>query len=198
MSVGAVSCYSRADDWSMKLKLDLHTHCREATGCSTPTLDIARMIVAAVKAKGLDGLAITEHYTSAYGYGVRDIVERHLGNAILVIPGQEVDRVFLGVERALFHVVELFLPGDLTFRFIAHPGHPLVKDLDSRIDDTIHGIELRNPSHDREMDQKHIRHLAEKHNLLLLTNSDAHDLGDIGAYHNEIDIERLCERVRAR
>jgi PHP family Zn ribbon phosphoesterase len=37
--------------------------------------------------------------------------------------------------------------------------------------------------------------LAKKHDLLLLTNSDAHSLADIGHYHNEIDIEDLCSRV---
>jgi PHP family Zn ribbon phosphoesterase len=41
-----------------------------------------------------------------------------------------------------------------------------------------------------------IRELAEKHDLLLLTNSDAHSLADIGTYHNEIDIEVLCARAR--
>jgi len=35
-------------------------------------------IVAAVKAKGLDGIAITEHYTDSYGYRVKEIVDGHL------------------------------------------------------------------------------------------------------------------------
>jgi hypothetical protein len=51
-----------------KLKLDLHTHCREATACPTPTLSTVKRIVAAVKSRGLDGVAITEHYTERYGY----------------------------------------------------------------------------------------------------------------------------------
>jgi len=179
------------------LKLDLHTHCREATACPTPTLDITRRIVAAVRARGLDGIAITEHYTAKYGYEVREIVGRYLGGEIVVIPGREIDNMFLGVEKGLFHVVELYLPGDVTFRFVAHPGHPYVRDLDSHIDGSIHGIELKNPLHGGEMDEEEIRSVASKHDLVLLRNSDAHALGDIGTFHNEIEIEELCVRAGA-
>jgi histidinol phosphatase-like PHP family hydrolase len=180
------------------LKLDLHTHCREATGCSTPTLEIVKQIAAAVKIRGLDGIAITEHYTKAYGYEVKQIADRYLDGEIMIIPGQETDKVFLGIERGVLHVVELYLPGDVTFRFIAHPGHPYVKDLDSLIDDGIHGIEFGNPLHDEDMNKARIRELAEKHDLLLLSNSDAHELSDIGKYHNEIDIEELRARAVRR
>ena len=178
------------------MKLDLHTHCREATACPTPSLDIVKDIVAAVKAKGLDGIAITEHYTAAYGHEVKAIVDHYLNGEILVIPGQETDKVFLGVNKGVLHVVELYLPGDVTFRFVAHPGHPYIVDLDSHIDGTIHGIELRNPLHDDEMDEKEIRQLAEKHDLVLLANSDAHTLGDIGIFYNDVEIEELCARAR--
>ena len=171
------------------MKLDLHTHCGEATALYNPTVDIVKRIVAAAKAAGLDGIGVTEHYDRSYGYKVRQIVEHDLNEDILIIPGQEID-------KGLLHVVVLYLPGDVTFRFIAHPGHPPVDDLDSQIDDSIHGIELNNPMHDDEMDQALIRELADRHNLILLTNSDAHFLSDVGKYHNEIEIEELCARAR--
>lgn len=177
------------------MKLDLHTHCREATACPRPTLEIVKEIVAAVKSRGLDGIAVTEHYTQAYGFEVKEMVDRFLNGEIIVIPGQEIDRMFLGVDRGVLHVVELFLPGDVVFRFIAHPGHPQIRDLDSLIDDDIHGIELRNPNHDHRMDEARTRELAEKHDLILLANSDAHNLNEIGKYHNEIDITELCARA---
>lgn len=180
------------------MKLDLHTHCREAVSCPNPTPDVVRRIVAAVKNRGLDGIAITEHYTGAYAYEVKEIVHSHFNDEILIIPGREIDRVFLKVEKGLFHVVELYLPGDVTFRFIAHPGHPHISDLGSHIDGNIHGLELRNPEHDDEMDEAMIRALAEGHDLLLLTNSDAHALADIGTYYNEVDVEELCARARGR
>ncbi len=178
------------------MKLDLHTHCREATACPTPTPEIVSRIVAAVKARGLDGIAITEHYTHTYAYEVRDIVREHFDNEVLIIPGKESDRVFLGIDKGLFHLVELHLPGDVVFRFIAHPGHPHIRDLGAHIDGNIHGLELRNAMHHDDLDEEMIRRLAREHDLVLLSNSDAHSLRDIGYYHNEIDIEKLCWRAR--
>ncbi len=171
------------------MKLDLHTHCGEATALYNPTLDIVKEIVAAVKGRGLDGIGITEHYNKAYGYKVQEMVIHHFDDEILIIPGREID-------KGLLHVVELYLPGDVTFRFIAHPGYPQIRDIEAQIDDDIHGIELRNPLHDDEMDEERIRELADKYGLLLLANSDAHFLDDIGKYYNEIDIEELCARAR--
>lgn len=180
------------------MRLDLHTHCREATACPDPNPSIVERIISAVKEKGLDGIAITEHYTESYGYAVKDIVHRYFNDEILVIPGKEIDRVFLGIEKGLFHLVELYLPCDVTFRFIAHPGHPHIVNLGAYIDGDIHGIEVGNPSHDHDMDKVMIRALAKTHDLVLLTNSDAHALDDIGAYHNEIDVEDLCLRAKRR
>ena len=173
----------------VKLKLDLHTHCGEATSLYTPNLDIVKRIVAAVKARGLDGIGITEHYNRTYGYKVREMVEHELNNEIVIIPGQEMDKGSL-------HMVVLYLPDDITFRFIAHPGYPPVRDLASHIDGSIHGIELKNPLHYDEMDEELIREVAEKHNLILLADSDAHFLSDIGQCYNEIDIQELCDRAR--
>jgi len=179
------------------VKLDLHTHCREATAGATPTPAIVKRIVAAVKARGLDGIAMTEHYTDSYGREVKEIVERHLDGAIVVIPGKELDMMLTGREMGVIHVVELCLPGDVTFRFIAHPGYPYVRDLDSHIDGSVHGIELGNAAHRDDMDEQEIRRIAKKHNLLLLSNSDAHDLRDIGTFFNEIEIEELVARASA-
>lgn len=171
------------------MKLDLHTHCGEATSLYTPTLDIVKRIVAAAKARALDGIAITEHYNRAYGYKVKEIVEQQFHDELLIIPGQEID-------KGPLHVVVLYLPDDTTFRFIAHPGYPPVKDLASAIDDAIHGLEVRNPTHDDEIDADLVRRLAEERQLLLLSNSDAHFLSDIGKYYTEIELEELCARAR--
>ncbi len=174
--------------WAGRLKLDLHTHCGEGTSYDDPTIDSVGEIVAAIRSKGLDGIGVTEHYNKVYGFKVKAIVDRHFSGEVLIIPGSEVD------YRRL-HVVELYLPGDLTFRFVAHPGHPGVADLSLLVDDSIHGIELRNPAHDYEMDEAAIRSAARQHDLLLLQNSDAHYLNDIGRYCNEIKIEQLRARA---
>jgi len=110
---------------------------------SNPTPDIVRRIISAVKARGLDGIAVTEHYTATYACEVRDIVHRHFDDEILIIPGKENRPGLHGNRQGLFHLVELYLPGNTVFRFIAHPGHPHIKDLGSHIDGNIHGLELR-------------------------------------------------------
>ena len=132
-----------------------------------------------------------------YTLAVKKAIRTQFDGKVVVVPGQEVARTLSGREPGVIHVVELYLPDDLIFRFIAHPGHPYVKDLSQYIDKGIHGIELKNPLHDGDgLTEKQIEELAEKHGLILLTNSDAHRLEDIGTYHNEIEIEELCALAR--
>lgn len=172
---------------TLRLRLDLHTHCGEGVNRTAPTVELVGEIVCAVKARGLHGIGITEHYNKDWGFKVRQMVESHFAGEILIIPGQEID-------RGRLHVAVLYLPGGLTFRFVVHPGHPKV-DFNSLIDGSIHGIEIRNPAHDHEMDQAAIRRAAKEHDLIVLQNSDAHYLSDIGRYFNEISIEELCARA---
>ena len=47
------------------------------------------------------------------------------------------------------------------------------------------------------MSEEMIRQLAGKHDLMLLTNSDAHSLSEIGSLYNELDLEELAARARA-
>jgi len=164
------------------------------------TLDIVKKIVAAVKDRGLDGIAITDHYAKAFGYEVKEMVDHHLDGEMTVIPGQEIDKIVPAINRGFFHahIVELYLPGDVTFRFMAHPDRWDIDKLDPVTYDSIHGIELKNPNYKYEMDEAKIREVAEKHDLLLLTNSDAHFLSDIGTYYNEIEVEELCARARSK
>jgi PHP family Zn ribbon phosphoesterase len=171
------------------MKLDLHTHCGEATCRSAPNRDAVKKIIAAARARGLDGIGITDHYRKAFGFKVKEIVDRCFDGQLLIIPGEE-------INKGSLHVVLLYLPGGVTFRFVVHPGYPKADDFSTEIDDSIHGIEVRNPMHDHEMDKAAIRKVARKHNLLLLRNSDAHSLRDIGKYYNEITIEELCARAR--
>ena len=171
----------------MKLKLDLHTHVYEATGFAPLTVDIVGKIVAKIKARGLDGIAITDHqgYDSSYAYRVREMVERDFNGEVLIIPGQELDIKFN-------HEVELYLPNNLTFRFLAHPGDPFPTE--PIIIDNVQGIEIKNREH--FIRKQKVMELAEKHDLLLLSNSDAHYLDDIGVYYNEIDLEELYARAK--
>ncbi len=167
-----------------KLKLDLHTHCFEAMGVANPAIESLRTIVGVVKAKGLDGLAITEHNDPHLGWEAKRIVDEHLKGAIIIIPGQE-------IEIFGRHIVELYLSPDLTFRFLAHPGYG---NEGIEIDEDIGGIELENQVHNFRINKKWVGEMAGRYNLVLLRNSDAHRLEDIGFYYNEIDLEDLYLR----
>lgn len=168
----------------MKLKLDLHTHCWEATRYAPPSLDIARRIVNQIKEKGLDGIAITEHHSSKYSYTMKELIAQ-VAPEVIIIPGQEID----GPWKE--QVVELFLPDGATFRFWAHPFRLDYTDLHYHIRGPVQGIEIDNPMHTWHLDRPAIREYAEKHNLLLFSNSDAHYVEDIGRFHNEIDLAEL-------
>ncbi|MDY6967423.1 MAG: PHP domain-containing protein [Spirochaetota bacterium] len=179
----------------MLLKLDLHTHCYEATESSS--IETVEKIINAVKASGLDGIAITEHADKNYAYKVKEIVEDYFNNEILIIPGQEIytDLVYI-------QVVELYLPGDVTFKYIPHPYH--IYDFFRYFNGhsyMIHGIEIDNYQHDWEMkklNKDRIYQLAEEYNLMLLSNSDAHSLNNIGRYYNEIELEELYRLVEKK
>lgn len=168
----------------MTLKLDLHTHLFEATGRWLDD-DLVREIVARVKAKGLDGIGVTEHEFKSYGFQFQEIANRCCNGEVLIIPGQE-------ISAWPVEIVELYLPGDRVFRFIAHPGFPPTDF--SRMAPQVQGIELHNALHGWQMDQERIRAVAREHDLLLLSNSDAHSLDDIGQHYNELSLEDLLAR----
>ena len=169
------------------MKLDLHTHCHEAMRFTRPTIRVVEQIITVVKEKGLDGIAITDHVNKDYAYQVREIVEQSFGNEIIIIPGQELDRVYQ-------HVIELYLPDNSVFRFIAHPGYPTTYWTNNIAD--IHGVEINNGNY--LINQEAVRDLADKHGFILLSNSDAHNLSNIGLYFNEIKLEELCAKANGQ
>lgn len=177
----------------MRLKLDLHTHCLEATGFAPPTVEIVAKIVATVKERGLDGIAIVEHDNREYGFKVKEIVERHFGNEVLIIPGREVEVGYDQYEQ----MVELCLPDNTLFRFWVHPAYPAYYPRGFACVGGIHGIEVANGAHDAQMNKPALMKVAEKYNLITLSNSDAHHLEDIGRHYNEIDLEELSAYVRS-
>jgi len=174
----------------MKLKLDLHTHCFEALYVPSSkwiTPIIVGKIVASVKAKGLDGIAVTEHQQKEFGFVAKSIISEQFNNEVVIIPGREI--YLHGI-----HVVELFLPNKTTFRFIPHPTY--LEHLENNFDfSRIHGIEIDNHCYDQHIDKPGVRAIAEKHNLLLMSNSDAHDINNVGHYYNYIDLEDLFNRA---
>jgi len=165
----------------MKLKLDLHTHCYEALGFPEPGIEVVKIIIDTVRAKGLDGIAITEHQSKRYGLQTKEIIDAYFPNKIIVIAGQEIS----SFDQ---EIVELYLEEGMVFRFIAHPIslYNLSKERYK-----VQGIEIKNNLHRDEMHTEAILEIAKRENLLPLTNSDAHFLRDIGKLYNYLDIEGL-------
>ena len=167
----------------MKLRLDLHVHYIEATGFIQPTTASVAQLIDTVKTRGLDGIAITDHkgYSPDFAHQVKDIVEHEFNSEILILLGQECD---VGTE----HVVEIYMPENRVFRFLAHPVHLPVEDYIAK---DIQGVEINNGQYG--IDEHATREYAQEHKLLLLSNSDAHLLDRIGGSYNEIDLDDMLK-----
>lgn len=167
----------------MKLKLDLHTHCWEATNFAYPSVEIAAKILDRVKDRGLDGIAITEHVDLRYAQQMKKIIDENFPDCgLIIIPGREVNQTW-------HHVVELFLDENTVFRFLAHP------DFRWPMPDNIQGIEIENGMHVGQINKALVQEMADKQDLLILRDSDAHYLKDIGYFFNEISLEELHARA---
>jgi histidinol phosphatase-like PHP family hydrolase len=171
---------------SVKLKLDLHTHVFEEFVPLAPRLITVKSvfrIVEKIKSAGLDGVAITEHGNKEFGYRVKEIVDDQFKGEVLIIPGKE-------IEEYSIHFIELDLSpdGKKTFRFLAHPGYP--SELPQQVA-RFGGIEIENAMHNWHINKAAVREFATKNKLILLHNSDAHYLRDLGKCYNEIALEDL-------
>ena len=107
----------------MKVKLDLHTHVREAFNFQPPSVSIAEKVVAQIKSSGIDGIAITDHNNKDWAFELRDLVEQHYPGEVIIIPGWEVEVRPASNPFDEYQVGELFLPEGGVFRIYSHPGY---------------------------------------------------------------------------
>jgi hypothetical protein len=168
-----------------KLKLDLHTHCNEATGFQRPDERIATLIAQQIRARGLDGIAVTPHNEAEYAFLLQEVMARCHPD-LVIIPGKE-------RRWDMEHVVELFLPDGAVFRFIAHPGN-LWGARNLTPADGIHGIEIANGL--QFVHEEKVRAFATENDLIMLSNSDAHTIPDIGYHYSKVDLAELSARAR--
>jgi len=165
------------------LRLDLHTHPLEAILFGPITREVVAEIVHYAHLRGLDGIGATEHHSTEVGYEIKRLVEQFFPGQLVVIPGQE-------VEVDSHQEVELYLPGGRVFRFLAHP----VADREFEGFDRVQGIEVDNGLHSH-IDAARVEAVAKQHDLLLLSNSDAHSLAAIGQLSTEVAWEDLMGRA---
>ncbi len=178
----------------MIVRLDLHTHIWEASGFQPPSLEWAERVVKQARAKGIDGIAITEHRNREPGFTYKRLIEKHFPGELLVFPGWEIEVRPASDYFASYEVGEFLLPNGGVFRNYCHPGHP---SRSIEIED-VQSIEIDNLLHNWHIDKPRVRAVAQEHGLLLTRVSDAHRLEEIGANYVEVDLEELLQRAKPR
>jgi hypothetical protein len=177
----------------MKVKLDLHTHVWEASGFAMPTVQHVEHVLSIIRARGLDGIAITDHHHREFADEFKAIVDRHFPGQAIILPGREIE---IRPEHDYFNeiqVCEIFLDDGSVFTSYCHPGHPGPRVV---VLDGMGGIEVENAIHRWHIRKDDVKRAAREHDLLELAVSDAHRLEDIGRHFVEIDLEELYRRAR--
>ena len=177
---------------SVKVKLDLHTHIWEAFNFQSPNRSIAEKVVNQIKARGIDGVAVTDHRKKDWAFEFSELVEQHFPGQVIIIPGWEIEVRPARNPFAEYQIAELFLPGGGVFRSYCHPGY---YSPDIIIEDGIHAIEIDNYIHNWHIRKEQVERLARAHDLLLFEVSDAHTLENIGLRHTELELEELYKRA---
>ncbi|HSW58349.1 MAG TPA: hypothetical protein VLH15_08105 [Dehalococcoidales bacterium] len=180
-----------------KFKLDLHTHPVEALkaemgikGIREINVPAAEAIVKAIKAAGLNGIAITEKENFNHGWvaGLQ-ILDHFQKENLVILPGLETEyngQHFLQIYIPDYYRRRMpFFKGQAWFNVLAHPGfyHPL----DSI---SIEGLKLDAvESHSLLGDFEASEVMSREMQIPPIRTSDAHTLGQIG--HAYIEVEFL-------
>ena len=176
----------------MRVKLDLHTHVWEAFNFKPPSLDIAEKVVNQIKARGIDGIAITDHHNKDWAFEFRELVESRYPGEVIIIPGWEIEIRPPQSPFDEYQVAELFLPDGGVFRTYCHPGYYSPNIL---IEDGVHAIEIDNYIHNWHIRKDQVQEIADSHGLLTLEVSDAHNLENIGLRYSEVELDELYRRA---
>jgi histidinol phosphatase-like PHP family hydrolase len=175
------------------MKIDLHVHSSERSGCATATDEA--MICAAISA-GLDGFFFTDHHRFIPPEKLLPLNQQF--TPFRVFRGIEItcageDFLVLGVpdaglERDDWQYPDLhhFVRERNGFIVLAHPfryREIIAVDCEAYRPDAIEICSANTPVHE----QDRIRELAAKWNIPTLSNSDAHSTDRLGTYFNILD-----------
>jgi histidinol phosphatase-like PHP family hydrolase len=172
------------------VKIDLHVHTKERSPCAKDSDE--EMIRAAID-RGLDGLAFTDHGRLVPRQRLSELDEQYapfcvFGGIELSISGE--DLLVLGLDDSVLEEYEwtypelhAFVLGQGGYLVLAHPFRfrdTVDVDIETYPPDAIelHSMNIR------ASDEGRICALAERLNLRLLCNSDAHRALDIGRFFN--------------
>jgi len=177
------------------LRLDLHTHPIEALkdkmgikGVGNINSEVAAHIVRAVKAAGLNGIAITEHNNFNHSWVASlEILDSFRHENLIILPGAEFDyggqqflRLFIP-ERYRRRIT--FFQGKDWFNILAHPGyyHPFDAEQVNQVN--FDAVEEKSLHGEFSIAGQVSRDLR----LPLVASSDAHRLEDIGLFYTELE-----------
>ncbi len=181
------------------MKIDLHVHTKYSRdGMSSPT-----KMVKAAKAKGLDGLAITDHNTTRAWEEALTVarklgLELILGEEIKVTHSDgktgEILAYFLQEEipKGDFHRVMDRIKEQGAIAIVAHPFDPYrpFHNIEKAIR-KIHGIEGFNSRSPFSSYNVQAKEFAHKHRLVTTAGSDAHTKWEVGNAWTEMEAEGL-------
>lgn len=192
----------------MQLKLDLHVH----TTSSHDGTASAREMAEAAKARGLDGVAITDHDVAMDSLAAASLAER---TGMIIIPGIEVTTaeghfVILMPKRAAprgigFMDAARAALADGSVPFIPHPTDPLSHGVGEAV---VHGsVEFRFPIETLNAStatkyNRAAEELADTLSLPKLASSDAHIPKAVGDAYTIVEasgrsLEGALEAIRA-
>jgi predicted metal-dependent phosphoesterase TrpH len=185
------------------MKIDFHCHSYYSNdGISSPE----ELIKSALK-KGLDGIALTDHNSSA-GWKEADKAAKKL-NAILIF-GEEI-KIKKG-KKTVGEILGYFLKEEINptgktveqvieeikrqggIAIIAHPYHwrKSFKELD-KYKNLVDGIEVFNARSQTKKGNQKSFIFAQKNNLAMTAGSDAHHCSEVGNAYLEADVKNLEE-----
>ncbi|MCC6013966.1 MAG: PHP domain-containing protein [Candidatus Verstraetearchaeota archaeon] len=170
-----------------KIKIDLHVH----TNFSKDGFSSINEVVKYAKAKGLDGIAITDHDVLINEKVIEKISKE---NNIIIIPGIEVTtkygHLIILKPSNLKNDIEELLKNEIII--IPHPLDPFSHGIGKKIIKKILNkkplIEVKNSS-TLPIYNKLAEKLAKKYNLGMVGGSDAHIAYMIGTSYTIIEVE---------
>jgi hypothetical protein len=177
------------------IKLDLHTHPIEALrdqmgikGIQGITPEVARLIVAAIKSAGLNGIAITEHANFVHSWVTcLQIMDHFQKENLIVLPGSEID--YDGQQ-----FLELYVPGYVRrripffqnkewFLILGHPGHYNPLDFQKTGQVSFDAVEQKSLLGEFQI----ARRISQDRSIPIIQSSDARKLEDIGRLYTEVE-----------
>lgn len=173
------------------MKIDLHVHAMERSSCAVSGEE---EVIRAAISRGLDGLAFTDHHRLVLPWRIAELRKRYapfrVFNGIEISVSGE-DMLVLGLHDPVLET-QVWTTYPELHGFVRQRGGFIALAHPFRFHDTItvdvetyrpDGIEIRSTNIKAEHEVR-IRALAERLDLPLLCNSDAHRAEDVGAYYN--------------